>query len=200
MNNNVLKIIEDLGLDIDEFSQSVVIRNIENPFCEAWTIVYDSPGIPNNSTAMFSCFVKRDLEDTILDGQDWLKHSDEFSPGFSVCGGETQYFTGQDEGYEPIILSQCFYAFEETQLLLNQEFILLLGLYKDSNGDYYSIGDSGEKEKVVEFAPTSVKVRTKYILRYMSAKQLLYVQFVDSRVSSPGRYPFNPVHYNGPAK
>ncbi|MDR1677821.1 MAG: hypothetical protein LBS44_05450 [Deltaproteobacteria bacterium] len=113
MDSNVTKIVNDLVLDKDVFSQSNVIRHIENPFCEVWTTVYDIPEKTNNSTSIFSCFANLELAETILNGQDWLKSPDGFSPGFSVCGDKIRYSTGQGKGYEPIILTHFFINHEK---------------------------------------------------------------------------------------
>jgi hypothetical protein len=160
MNREVSNIISKLELNLIKFSQSDVIRLIENPFCEVWTNVYSFPCKVNNSASIFSCFAHPEIENQVLDGQDWLKHPEDFSPGFSMRGNETTYFSGQDDGFEPIILKQYFHVYNEGQLLLNQEFILLLELYRDEDGDYYSVGHSGEKEKAVEFVQNCVKIKT----------------------------------------
>ena len=193
MHNEVARIIDDLNLDSSSFSQEETIAKIENPFNEVWTTVYSFPKElkdANNSTAVFACFASLGLEEQILDGQDWLKRPDSFSPGFFVCGGETGYSTGQDDGFEPIIIQQYFYPLEEGQLMLSQEFILLLKLYRDNDGNYYSIGESGEKGIAVRFDDSHVEIKTKFLMQYMSARQMLYVQFIDSRVSSPKEFSF----------
>jgi hypothetical protein len=139
-------------------------------------------------TSIFACFAKPDSADCILSGKNCRKDPTNFKPELSDCG---DYYNGCTDGFEPIIIEQYFHPLEERQLLLNQEFILLLELYKEKDENYYSINDSGEKEKVVEFSINCVKIKTKYLLQYMSAKQLLYVQFIESCVSSSESYTSN---------
>lgn len=66
---------------------------------------------------------------------------------------------------------------------------MLFELYRGEDGCYYSVDKCGEREKVVDFAGDEVRVRTKYILRFIAAKQCLFVYFVDARLASSSSYP-----------
>lgn len=123
-----------------------------------------------------------------MSGQDWLKHPGGFAPGFSGFGEDVTYETLAADGFEFIVEQQYFHSLDEEQLILSQEFILLFSLYRGEDGNYYEVDKSGNKQIAVEFLGRRVRVRTKYLMRYMCAKQLLYVQFVDSRVSSGDHY------------
>lgn len=189
MDERILTIADRIGCDIRNISQEQVIEIIKDPFRSSWTDVYSASGELPESLHMFSCFATPELKTCILSGQDWLKHADGFTPGFSVSSEETVYESPCSDGFEFLVAEQYFHALDEEQLILNHEFILLLGLYRGSDGNYYEIDESGEKSLVVDVSNKRVRVKTKLLMSYMNAKQLLYVQFVDSRVSTAVHYP-----------
>lgn len=190
MKEDVDRIISSLGLDSRLFYQEAVIKQAENPFGGVWTTVQAHHGNDDPRPSVFSCLADPGLEHEILEGYDWLMHADSFSPGICESGDKTYYFSGQDDGYYFIVAEEHFPQMDESQLVLNQEFLLLFNLYRGDDGDYYSLTESGEKEPVVRFGE-GTHVRTSYLMRYIAARQLLFVQFVDSRIASPGRYPSN---------
>lgn len=193
MNKVASNIAEVLGCDSERFEQKRAIGLIENPFNSPWTTVYDTSEEPPKSLHIFSCFARADLEAKILSGQDWLKYADDFSPCFCKTPNGVMYEEIGSDGFDFIVAEQCFHSLNEVQLILNQEFILLLELYRGTNGNYYEVDESGDKQIAVEFLENKVRVKTKYLMRFMSAKQLLYVQFIDSKISSAKRYPMTTI-------
>lgn len=193
MNETVRSIVESNGFDKNLLSQIRAIETIESPFKESWVVIYDGSGRLPDSLRVFACLAATELEDEILSGFGWIKRPNWFCPGFVQEGDRVVYESACDDGYEFIVASQDFYALDEEQFVVNHEFILLLKLYRGSDGNYYSVDESGKKEVVVEISARKVRVRTRHLIRYMSAKRLLFVQFVDSRVSSEPGYP-NDVH------
>ena len=191
MVESISAIISRLGLSEGDFRQDSVVDFIENPMSGAWSLVYDASGMPMKSTHVFSCFARGELREEILSGQDWLRHADGFCPGFCVGPDGAVYESGLEGGFEYIVTSAYFHSLEVSQLHLNLEFVLLFNLFRGEEGDYYAVDECGEKTPVVRFEKGRVRVRTKYLLSYMAAKQLLYVQFVDSRVGSAVHYPYD---------
>lgn len=165
-----------------------VISIIKKPFAGPWTDVYKYGGDPSNSLQLFSCFADSTLESLLLSGHDWLKDARRFTPGFCCTGDDVEYQASQYDGFEFIVAEQYFHSLEERQLVVNPEFILLFELYRDIDGNYYSISEIGEKRPAIEFLDGHVRVRTEYLYRYGAAKQMLYVQFLDSRVFQGAHY------------
>ena len=189
MNDEISTIAETLECDGEKFEQKRAIGLIKDPFNRPWTTVYDASEKLPESLHIFSCFARTDLEAEILSGQDWLKHADGFSPGFCKTPNGVLYEGIGSDGFDFIVAEQYFHSLDEAQFILNQEFVLLLELYRGTDGNYYEVDESGNKQIVVEFLESKVRVKTKCLMQFMSVKQLLYVQFIDSRVSSAGHYP-----------
>ena len=189
MADSVSEIIRRLGMSEGDFRQDSVVELIENPMSGTWSVVYDTTGAPMKSTHIFSCFARSELREEIMSGQDWLRHADSFCPGFCMGPGDVVYESGLEGGFEYIVASTYFHSLETSQLHLNMEFVLLFNLFRSEDGDYYAVDECGEKSPVVKFEEDRVLVKTKYLLSYMAAKQLLYVQFVDSRLGSAEHYP-----------
>lgn len=181
------EIAEKIGCDWGILSQRRAISVIENPFSGPWTDVYSCGEKLPDSLHIFSCFADKRLEE-ILSGQNWMKHAGDFSPGFVVSPHGTEYQGPRFDGFEYIVAEVFFHSLNVGQILVNQEFVLLFNLYRDRDGNYYDVDKSGEKQPVVELLDDRVRIKTSYLMRYASAKQLLYVQFVDSRVASSKEY------------
>ena len=191
MNDAVKRILVQRNLDPNDFEQPGVIELIKHPLSEIWTTVYASPDGVTGAPAIFCCFAELNHRPQILDGCDWLKHATDFTPGFCISAGSTQFELSCHDGFHFIVMEQYFHSLGENQLHLNQEFALVFELYRGSDGNYYSIDECGGREIAVEFSERRVRVKTKYLHRYMCAKQVLFLQFIDSRISTPGHYPFN---------
>lgn len=189
MNEAVSKVLAKLGLDADPFKQEKVIELVKNPLFGAWVTVYSHHDAADGRPSVFACFADLTRKQEILSGDDWLKHASSFSPGFCVCADDVTYHDGRDEGYDYIVAEQYFHPLDQAQILVNQEFVMLFELYRGEDGCYYSVDKCGEREKVVDFAGDEVRVRTKYILRFIAAKQCLFVFFVDARLASSSSYP-----------
>lgn len=193
MDIKVQELIQLLGCDKRKFEQTKAIELIRDPFKSPWTTVYDKSGIVSDSLGIFSCFAEANLESEILSGNEWIKNSDSFSPGFCITPDGVHYEGIGSDGFNFIVAGQYFYPLNKEQFLLNQEFILLLGLYRGTDGNYYEIDESGNKEVVTKFSDVTLQIRTKSLMRYMSAKQLLFVQFIDSQVWSKEHYPVSTI-------
>lgn len=66
-------------------------------------------------------------------------------------------------------------------------------MFRGKDGCYYAIDECGQQSKVVEISENEVRIKTSYLMRYIAAKQMLYLQFVDSRRSSKPDYPIDAV-------
>lgn len=188
MREDVDRIIKRLGLNDAEFYQSSVFKQVDKPFQGVWTTVYSSHHATEAGPSVFACCSDPQLEENILSDSDWMKNADEFRPGFSESGEGVSYSSGQDEGFNFLVAREYFHPMSASQLLLNQEFILLFNLYRGEDGNYYQIEDCGEMKLVVKFGE-DVQIRTSFLMRYIAAKQLLYVQFIDSRIASKNDFP-----------
>lgn len=186
--DKVEQIINTLGCDETLFSQRRAISIIEDPLGSPWTDIYSYGERLPESLHIFSCFADSELEQKILSAQDWLKHANEFAPDFCETREGVEYIGLENDGFQHIVAEINFHSLGESQLTLNEEFVLLFGLYRDNDNNYYAVDECGNKELVVEFLDKRVRAKTKYLIKFASAKQMLFVQFVDSRIASSEHY------------
>lgn len=187
MLGDAIRIMNKLGLNHDSFLQRDVLELVGNPFRGAWTTVYSSHAKADGTPSIFCCLAEKEMRDEVLAGVDWLVHADSFSPGFEVCGNDVRYINGPRPGYIFLVAETYFHPLEQSQLHINNEFVLLFNLYRGEDGNYYDIGESGERQLVVSIGD-EVRFRTSFLMRFIAAKQLLFVQFVDSRIGSEEHY------------
>lgn len=180
-------IMKTLGLDDAYFRQTDIIKQINDPFCGVWTTVYQAYESLYSAPAVFSCLADPKLEKILLEGTDWLCHADSFNPGF-YSNNDVHYESGRGEGFDFLVKEIYFHSLEAGQLHINQDFIFLFGLFRGDDGCYYAIDKCGRKEMVVDVGEDAVRFRTSYLMRYTAARQMLYVQFIDSRRSSASTY------------
>ena len=181
--------IRALNLDSSYYKQADVISFVENPFCKVWTTVYQNHESLYSAPAIYSCLADIELEEEILKGVDWLRDQGSFNPGFYSTSDGTFYENGRSEGYDFLVKETYFHSLETGQLHVNQEFVFLFELYRGDDGCYYAIDKCGRKEMVIDVGKDVVRFKTSYLMRYIAARQMLYVQFVDSRRSSLPDYP-----------
>lgn len=187
MVGDAIRIMDKLGLEYDCFLQRDVLELVNNPFRGAWTTVYSSHAKADGTPSIFCCLAEKEMRDEILAGADWPVRADSFSPGFEVCGDDIRYINGSRPGYTFLVAETYFHPLEQGQLHVNDEFVLLFNLYRGDDGNYYDIGESGERQLVVSIGD-EVRFRTSFLMRFIAAKQLLFVQLVDSRIGSDEHY------------
>lgn len=187
----VEKIAQNLGLEVPYFRQGDIIQIAMNPFHNVWTTVYQIRDGLYSAPAIFSCLADIRRENEILKGTDWIRHADSFNPGFISTSTGTYYENGRDDGYDFLVKEIYFHALEIEQVHINQEFIFLFRLFREKDDCYYAIDECGRKEMVVDIGQDIIRFKTSYLMRYIAAKQMLYVQFVDSRRSSEPDYPMD---------
>lgn len=188
MRNGADKLIGELGLDRDRFFQRNVLELVKNPFRDVWTTVYSTQGKMDGAPSIFCCLAEMEMRKSILDGADWPVHAESFSPGFEMSGDNVRYVSCAYPGYTYLVAKMYFHPFERCQMVINNEFILLFNLWLGDDGNYYEIGESGERLLVISVGD-EVKFRTSFLKRFIAAKQALFVQLIDSRVSSSENYP-----------
>ena len=100
---------------------------------------------------------------------------------------------GNDDGLEPIVIAQDIPgATENPAPRVSEELILFLNLYRDGD-TLYAIDDSGEAEEAVRYSDKEITVRKKYLMRFISAKQMALLLFIQSTYSTTEKYTGNPL-------
>lgn len=82
LNDAVTEVLKNLELSEKPFDQEEIIDLLKNPLNQAWVTVYAHHSDSENEPSVFACFADRELKESILQGDDWIKHADSFQPGF----------------------------------------------------------------------------------------------------------------------
>ncbi|MCY3949580.1 MAG: hypothetical protein OXF61_10305 [Acidimicrobiaceae bacterium] len=126
----------------------------------------------------------------VLAREDWESHVGDGLPGFWRSGDRVEYarhccahddalpivFVHDNSGIGPEILPEIV-----------EEFRHMLELRPNSDHTkFHKLISDGSLEPAAEVSESSVRIRTKYLMQYLAARQLDLVRFMDSRVFHPG--------------
>ena len=164
-------------------------RMIESAFTNGdgpWTVVYDDWHLDNGDNGgRYMAFAQPQMRDKILSHGGWDFSKGDGHPEFSCREQDVQYIRSyKAPEFEPLVILQHFYSAVPDVLHISEEFKLLMNLWQDpKSGDYYEIKDDGSKELSIRYKDKRIEVRTPLLKRYMAARQLDAVLFIDTRVS-----------------
>lgn len=93
---------------------------------------------------------------------------------------------GNNEGFEPLIISRSFYNLKQDYLEISEEFRLFHNLFHDKDTDqYFKLDDSGNEALIAIIEPHRVRIRLLEIRQFLAIKDMhLSIQF-DWREQSP---------------
>jgi hypothetical protein len=151
-----------------------------------WTVVYDDWHLDNDDNcSRYMAFAQPQMRDKILSHGGWDFSKGDGHPEFSCREQDVQYIRSyKTPEFEPLVILQHFYSAVPDVLHISEEFKLLMNLWQDpKSGDYYEIKDDGSKELSIRYKDKRIEVRTPLLKRYMAARQLDAVLFIDTRVS-----------------
>lgn len=161
-------------------------RMIESAFTNGdgpWTIVYDDWRFDNNDNGgRYMAFAQPRMRDKILSDAGWDFTRGDGIPGFSTSGDEISYTRSNKlPDFEPLIIFHQFHGVVPDAWIVSEEFRLLMNLWQDpKSGNYYEVKNDGSKNLAIRFQDERIEVRTPILKRYMAARQLDAVLFVDS--------------------
>ena len=164
-------------------------RMIESAFANGdgpWTIVYDDWRFDNNDNGgRYMAFAQPRMRDKVLSHAGWDSTKGDGHPGFRASPDNTEYYrSSHAPEFEPLVICHYFYGVVPDVLHISEEFRLLMNLWQDpKSGDYFEIKDDGSKDPAIRFQDKRIEVRTPLLKRYMAARQLDTVLFIDTRVS-----------------
>ena len=164
-------------------------RMIESAFTNGdgpWTIVCDDWRFDNDDNGgQYMAFAQPQMRNKILSHGGWDFSKGDGFPGFVTNGEKTRYAKGDKlPEFEPLVICQHYYGVVPDELHISEEFRLLMNLWQDpKSGDYYEIKDDGSKDLAIRYKDKRIEVRTPLLKRYMAARQLDAVLFIDTRVS-----------------
>lgn len=175
-----------------ELSQENIINNFFIKELPDWITVYSHKEMPSNGLEIFnhSCLCPIGYVEESLKGSNWDMSIGDGSPSIIEYYDKEKLVTeysryGNDDGLEPIVVTQDFPdIIEDPAPRISEELILFLNLYRDGD-TLYAIDDSGEAEEAVRYSDKEITVRKKYLMRFISAKQMALLLFIQSTILPP---------------
>lgn len=172
---------------VSDLEQQTIINNFFTNGDGPWTVVYDDwsvEGVCNGG--QFIALSQPELREKILADAGWDIRKGEGIPGFVMSGDEVSYYRSASiPEFEPLVILQEFFGVVPDVVNISEDFRYLMRLWLDSkSGNYYQIREDGDKELVVRVTGARIEIRTPVLKRYLAARQLDAVMYIDSNVSA----------------
>jgi len=150
-----------------------------------WTVIYDEWSIKGEANGgQFIALSQLNMRERVIRDVDWDVRNGEGIPGFVDDGIEVRYFkSGSLPEFEPLVVIQEFFGVVPDELNISDDFRFLMRLWRDPKSrNYYEIQESGDKELAIRISGERIEVRTPLLKRYLAARQLDAVLYIDSDV------------------
>lgn len=157
-----------------------------------WVTVYSYKTSTNNisetSICKYSCLCPIDHIEKTLKNHSWDLCIGSGLLGLITYGfgkeSKTEYSRyGNNDDIEPLVITQSFHGvIEDPAPRISEEFILFLNLFQKDN-TLYAMTDDGENEEAVRYREKEILIRKKYLMRFIAAKQVALLLFIDSTYS-----------------
>lgn len=183
-----------------EPSQEEIINNFFIKELPDWITVHSHEKRSNSRLEILkhSCLCPIDYVEKALKYYEWDFSIGDGNPSFIEYYDKEKRVTeysryGNDDGLEPIVITQDFPSIiEDPAPRVSEEFILFLNLHKDSD-KLYAIDDSGDSEEAVRYSEKKIEIRKKYLMSFISAKQMALVLFIQSTWSTAKEHTYDPL-------
>lgn len=179
-------------MNIDKYNFEDWISYIKNKLGnETWITIYkykvkDSENT-ETSEAIYSALVPKVDSKRMLDHTDWDLCWDQAVPGFITTYENGQpkihYYTNTSS-CEPLVRLRSFHGVKENYPEMAEEIILFHNLYNDRENNRYISVDEGEEIEVIKYSDSEIKIKKKFLLDFISAKQLDLMIFFDITIMS----------------
>lgn len=151
-----------------------------------WTVICDNwNGGDGFFGGQFIALSQPKLREKVIRDASWDIRKGEGVPSFVDDGAGVSYFKSESlPEFEPLVVVQDFFGVVPNELNLSENFRFLMRLWRDpKSGNYYEIQESGDKELAIRISDKKIEVRTSLLKRYLAARQLDAVLYIDSNVS-----------------
>lgn len=166
-----------------------VIKYLEKDYgATQWIQVCGHADIYGADAGFWCGFISNDQVEQSLADYSWDISIQSGFPGFETTGRETVYISSVHDGKEPLLFYRDFYGIAQDYVEISQEFILLNNLRFDKKSKrYFAMNESGVQEEAVQYIDDcTIRIKTKFLKKYASAKQLALVLQYDIRTQYSG--------------
>ena len=170
---------------VNTLKQDAVINSFFANGDGPWTIIYDEWSIKGRANGgQFIAMSQLNMRERVIRDVGWDVRKGEGIPGFVDYGTEVSYFkSGSIPEFEPLVVLQEFFGVVPDEVNISEDFRFLMRLWRDpKSGNYYEIQESGDKELAIRISGERIEVRTPLLKRYLAARQLDAVLYIDSKV------------------
>lgn len=186
-----------------DFNHEVIRRKIDNAFFEnEWVTLYYNELIPETEDCDFEIYQRQ--QTYIISSELIVNSLHSFDEDITInersaLYGDNKYEPYSKKGIEPLV---TILSFDEanprkSQIRIHEDLIYLFNLYEDiasDNSRNYYIYKSGVEDLILTIRPNEVKIKHKYLVSFLSAKQMNFVCIVKSEINFPAslieNYPF----------
>ena len=150
-----------------------------------WTVIYDEWSVKGRANGgQFIALSQLNMRERVMRDVGWDIRKGEGIPGFVDDGTEVSYFkSGSLPEFEPLVVLQEFFGVVPDEVNISEDFRFLMRLWRDPKSrNYYEIQESGDKELAIRISGEKIEVRTPLLKRYLAARQLDAVLYIDSNV------------------
>jgi hypothetical protein len=152
-----------------------------------WTTVWRTWREGKQDGGIYCGLAPPDYRERALARPGWDLMVTDGRPGFSQGPGPdgepvtTYHREGSDGPVEPLVLAREFHGLHPSYLEIVQEFRLFHNLWWDAERRAYVKGhEDGSEEVAIEVSDREVRVKTRLLRQYQSARQLDLLLFIDS--------------------
>lgn len=186
MNYDSSAISGDIDAVLRVLKQESIIDSFFVNGDSPWTVVCDDWNRGDGFFGgQFIALSQPKLRERVIRDVGWDIRKGEGIPGFVDDGTGVSYFKSASlPEFEPLVVIQDFFSVVPDELNVSEDFRFLMRLWRDpKSGNYYEIQESGDKELAIKISGKKIEVRTSLLKRYLAARQLDAVLYIDSNVS-----------------
>lgn len=150
-----------------------------------WTTVFalDKAFNDVDRGCFFAALIEEELIPEALEKYSWDIHGiDGGRPGFSsYYENKTEiieYYRFPENGIERLVYWRTFSGLEDTYFEISEEFRLFFDLY-EKNKEFFHFDNNGDKDKVATITESEIKIKTKYLKKFISAKKMKLIIFFE---------------------
>lgn len=148
---------------------------------DGWITVYESSGEHFDSALIYACLVEQTHVKEFMETSNWgIRPGSEGKPSVfgSTCDGKSvsEYKPFGEEHLEPVIFCKFFSHNKERYVDISEDFVNYFQLYEQLDNkqhrDYYFTDEMGELEHIIEVRATSVRIKWKFMLEFISIRRI----------------------------
>ncbi len=158
---------------------------------EPWITIYkcnvEKTEDSEKSEGIYSALISKEDIKKMLDHTDWDLCWDQGMPGFITNyedGKSITKYQSNSSNCEPLVRLRSFHGVKNNYPEMAEEIILFHNLYNDRENNRYVSVDEGEEIEVIKYSDSEIKIKRRFLLDFITAKQLDLMIFYDITILS----------------